>query len=104
MFKKIIRLHSYIQQNYENGNFRAKQNYSDSYTYQNTSKNSISDFNLGKRAALKDFTENHKFKLYPVKIISMVNSLFRSKLHEIADFVTGYDQSKREILDKSKHV
>ncbi len=104
MLKKIFRLHSYIKKNYENGNFQVNENYSDSHNYQNTFKNSISDFNLGKRAALKDFTANHKFKLYPVKIISMVNSLFKNKFHEIADFVTGYDQSKREILDKSKHI
>ena len=92
IIKDIKDLHNQVKHDYEAGLYQERTTFYDrKYT-----KNKSSDYQLGYEQAAQD---NHKQqqKHYPLCLILGLNWVLFNHLHELVDFVKGYDDFYREL-------
>ncbi|CAH1851872.1 hypothetical protein [Convivina praedatoris] len=94
IIKEIRALHDQVKHDYEAGLYQKQT----TFYAKNYAKNTSSDYQLGYEQAVRD---NHKQqqKHYPRRLILGLNWVLFNQLHELVDFVNGYNDFYRK-LDK----
>lgn len=92
IIKEIKDLHNQVKHDYETGLYQEQTTYYD----KNSAKNKSSDYQLGYEQVLQD-NHKQKQKYYSRRLILLLNWELSDRLHELVDFVNGYNDFYRKL-------
>lgn len=109
MIKKLESLHDYVKKNYEAGKYDASANEYKQWTedYQAAATTSghaddDSDYDMGYQQSMTDHDHGFSFRNYPEAAIDFGNLVSGNRMHEVADFIKGYNAAKKDIVEKTQ--
>lgn len=57
----------------------------------------INAYQKGYNRAVHDYRALEPFRKYPQRLINVTNRFIRGKLHDIQDYVDGYEDAKQQL-------
>lgn len=87
----MMNLHDYVKRHYMAGDYQEQAS-----AYRENDEKVLSDYELGYQQATYDHEKGRTFRIYPYRVILLLNKISGGRLFEIVEFIRGYQDKKHD--------